>query len=420
VAFDNLERIGQVWYASMHVPDDVREALNKRRLRKTLKTTDKRVALFRARVVVADWWDEIHRARRELRGQLDPLTQEALTWREEYRKQSAPEDVLQGAVMDRAEQLQEKHGEATASAFYRVAIGKATPIVPLVEQWIAYAGKTIKGKTLAMYKSDTLRMAETLPHLEDLTNRKVRDWLWGLASNTGDGMAEGTQRRILNGLSSFWKWCHTQNLVPEDATNPFIGQPLFRGAVQVKRLPFSDDGVVKTWAAALEKQDQPLADLIYLGAYTGARIEELCLVKVRDVDPKLSSFKIADAKTAAGIREVPVHSRLKSTLKRLMKDSKDGYLIPSTAKNNHGKRSDPLGKRFGRLKTDLGYGREVVFHSIRKTVATQLENAGVPEGVAADILGHEKQTMTYGLYSGGTSLANKAKAIEHLAYAFPR
>lgn len=41
------------------------------------------------------------------------------------------------------------------------------------------------------------------------------------------------------------------------------------------------------------------------------------------------------------------------------------------------------------------------------------------EGVAADILGYEKQTMTYGLYSGGTPLANKAKAIECLAYKFP-
>jgi integrase len=75
-----------------------------------------------------------------------------------------------------------------------------------------------------------------------------------------------------------------------------------------------------------------------------------------------------------------------------------------------------MGKRFGRLKEDMGHGPELVFHSIRKTVATMLENAGVAEGVAADILGHEKTTITYGLYSGGTSMENKAKAIENLRY----
>jgi hypothetical protein len=42
-----------------------------------------------------------------------------------------------------------------------------------------------------------------------------------------------------------------------------------------------------------------------------------------------------------------------------------------------------------------------------QTVASLRENAGVPEGAAADILGHDKPTMTYGPYSGGASLKVK-------------
>ena len=53
---------------------------------------------------------------------------------------------------------------------------------------------------------------------------------------------------------------------------------------------------------------------------------------------------------------------------------------------------------------------------IRKTVVTLLENQGVPEGVVADLVGHEKPTMTYGLYSGGATLETKAAAIEKLVY----
>jgi len=45
-----------------------------------------------------------------------------------------------------------------------------------------------------------------------------------------------------------------------------------------------------------------------------------------------------------------------------------------------------------------------------------LENAGVVENVAADIIGHDKPTMTYGLYSGGNSWAVKRATIEKFGY----
>jgi integrase len=75
---------------------------------------------------------------------------------------------------------------------------------------------------------------------------------------------------------------------------------------------------------------------------------------------------------------------------RLAADSKDTYLIPSSADNRHGERSAPLSRRFRRLRDALGFTPGHVFHSIRKTVATQLEDAQCSEGIAADILGHDK------------------------------
>ena len=52
-----------------------------------------------------------------------------------------------------------------------------------------------------------------------------------------------------------------------------------------------------------------------------------------------------------------------------------------------------------------------MFHSFRKTVVTLLEQAGISENLAADIVGHEKPRITYGLCSGGSSLEQKLKAI---------
>ena len=66
----------------------------------------------------------------------------------------------------------------------------------------------------------------------------------------------------------------------------------------------------------------------------------------------------------------------------------------------------------------MGFGPEQVFHSLRKTVATLLENAGCPEGVAADLIGHDKPTMTYGLYSGGASMRTRKKWLEK-AVSYP-
>ena len=101
---------------------------------------------------------------------------------------------------------------------------------------------------------------------------------------------------------------------------------------------------------------------------------------------------------------------------RLVDQSEDGYVLSGLTADKYGARSNGLSSRFGKLKTSLGFDQRHVFHSIRKTVVTILENAGAPENVVADIVGHEKTTMTYGLYSGGTSLAVKREVLEKLAY----
>jgi hypothetical protein len=42
---------------------------------------------------------------------------------------------------------------------------------------------------------------------------------------------------------------------------------------------------------------------------------------------------------------------------------------------------------------------------------TMFEQAGVPENIAMDIVGHEKPNLTFGHYSGGTSMEQRYDAI---------
>lgn len=146
-----------------------------------------------------------------------------------------------------------------------------------------------------------------------------------------------------------------------------------------------------------------------MGAYTGARIEELCSLEWKDIGA--DSFRITDSKTDAGVREVPIHPSMRPVRKALKKEAADSYVLGGLTFNKYDDRSNAIGKRFGRLKAALGYGEQHVFHSLRKTVVTlMVEDAGVSENLAADIVGHEKPRITYGLYSGGASLPTKALA----------
>jgi integrase len=162
------------------------------------------------------------------------------------------------------------------------------------------------------------------------------------------------------------------------------------------------DEITHLLAKAREKGDSELAKFIVIGVLTGLRLGEIAAVTSKSINTHrgIRCIKVkSDAKTnASSDRLVPLCSGLLD------------YDWPKQAANDMA-----VGKRFGRLKSAAGYGGDLVFHSLRKTHATTCEQLGIPEGVAADIHGHEKETMTYGLYSGGTSVEQKQEVVERVA-----
>lgn len=420
MAFNNIELIKNTYYASMHVPKDVRDVLGKSRLKKTLQTGDKRVAIQRARRIIAEWLEEIAVARAKAGFKLDDVTREALEWKKTIDSTTTDleKETYESVLDDYMGDIVKRFGYTKALELHRIATGKEMLIAPLIPEWKSYIQKRINSKTVSLYVADVCRFTKEFPTFEKITKKGIREWLWGLKAPNGEYITDSTQSRILNGLSNFWKW--SQNIkycVAEEATNPFLNIPLSKAVSTRKILPYEPIELMQIANKAKHKGDAELYKLIMFASYTGARIEELCSVKVEHVMDNCSYFKILHSKTPASTRDVPIHSEFKSLIGEMCANPDEGgYLIKSTAENQHDSRSAPLGKRFSRLKTSMGYTNNHNFHSIRHTLTTLLENAGIPENISSDIVGHEKKTMTYGLYSGGTSMKLKREAIEKIQY----
>lgn len=236
--------------------------------------------------------------------------------------------------------------------------------------------------------------------------------------------APATLSQYLMAGTAFWKWAMKYDAAwrdqYKDKVNPFIGHELPQGGgsetAGKDREIYTKADALKLQRAALDNNDQPLADLIALGWYTGARIEELCRLtkeSVVTVDG-VQCFDFPKSKSKASKRVVPIHPGLLATVDRLRKDSTDTFLIPAESADKYGKRSHAISKAFGRLRTAAGFSKLHVFHSFRHTVVTELIRADVPDALAKELVGHETGSVTHDIYSKGASTKQKLAAISKL------
>jgi integrase len=297
------------------------------------------------------------------------------------------------------------------------SLATATPLLVSVEEWSKVL--PLKDRQKSMYVSDVRQFAAAVSEatVETLTKAQTQAWVTKLL---GDGITAKTLRRKLSAIRNYWNFLRANQMA--DATDqPFEGLWLKGGNNPTRKhqrgeRPFAPDEVVQLWRAAVAEGDTELADLIRLAAFTGGRIEALCAIKLdhvrRDQATNIDVIEMAD-KSQAGRREVPIHEAIQPLIQSLcQKVDLEGFIVPTTARNKYNERSAALGKRFGRLKAKHGFDERYVFHSIRKTVATLFERGECPENIAADILGHDKPTMTFGLYSGGSGLEQRNRWLQ--------
>jgi integrase len=415
-----IELRHKTYFAVYYVPKDVRHIINKAKFYKSLKTSDLRTAEIRAQALVLAWKNEVANARATAD---DPIISSALDMLRQSKEKSK-KDLVREIIEEHEEELRHELGDTTADVFKSLASGEHKYLKELVSSWEEHqVSRGLAFKSIFQMKSDIEVMLAFFPTASYFTKDLVEKWIKDLARD--NHLSASSVNRIIGSGKNFYNYLVFVKELPKTNLNPFVVPDEYKrtkgsnkkGLNKVQSwLPFTQDEVVAIYQSS--KVDEKLSHLILMGAFTGARIEELCSLKTADVDLDKGIFSITESKTEAGVRGVPIHSKLKPLIQSLVESSTDGYVLSGLGVNKFGQRSNVLGKRFGYLKSQLGYSRRYVFHSIRKTLITALENAGVSENVTADIVGHEKPRITYGLYSGGTNIEVKREALERISYNF--
>jgi len=331
-------------------------------------------------------------------------------------------DEFLGQISDEAKEYLETHGEKAATEFYKIARGEGTPLRSHVDAWLAEQAGAVTRQTNAQHRSVVkafLAWAGQGALIEEVTRRQAGEFVSHLLAPTS-GLSRKTTQRYVSSLSALWIWLVAKGLAPD---NPWrghgVGKKSKRGEAP-KRGQWTDAALVKVLSGHYtERYATTLHDLVRLALVTGARLDELCSLKVSDAHERSDGWwiTISSGKTEAAVRDIPVHASAAHVLIRRCKGLR-GFIFEGLLPGGPDKkRSWNVSKTFSYYTRKLNLGEErQVFHSLRNSFIEAMEAAEVPESSTKLIVGHARQSITYGHYSKGLRVKLR-KSINKLRYA---
>ncbi len=325
-----LAKHGNKWIVVVKVPDRLRPVVGKSHLKYPLRTDSLAVANREKFRVVAAMKTRLQEAERQQRRQAglqpDPLVREALEWREKielaredpsFYQAKDPHtgeviedgyDLTASLLADRAEEIEQREGPGRAKEFHAVATGKATPILSVVDQWLAEKPMKPRQQTdyrRAVLKFDAWLSTNRLANTVEGVTRKIAGRHIGDAFVSA-GVHSRTANKDISCLSSLWKWMERRGYV-EDNVWKEQSLPKTKPTKDQAKRAYTDDEIKTLFAA---KPSQLLKDFIAIAALSGMRVEEIARLTAKEIVN--DCFDITEAKTKAGIRLEPIRKEIES------------------------------------------------------------------------------------------------------------
>lgn len=459
----NLEMHRGRWRVTVAVPEALKEACEKTRIKVPLDTDSLTEANLKKPMIVQAIKDEFARMKTEVRAGQTPRFEclslerlkdqhsrisisDALKIREQLC--AVPEgsefhdavehdlsetlEVIQGAPIGET-----RHGnpvyyaqrEAEAHRFNRVARGHETPLREAEKAFRAQHNMAPKtwGKFAKIMRDLEGYLDDQGSDLsvEAVTRRVSGHFINAMIQE--HGWKSNTINAYLSTLRSYWKFMVARGYATE---NPWQGQslPKERRSKGDSERAFTDDEMRLLLRG---KPHQPyLADLIRIAALTGARLEALVTLKVGDCADGV--FMMPPQKEEPDARLVPIHPSLEEIVARRTQGRSDScWLFPEVEELPEGgslenRRSNSAGKAFIYYRKKLGVDdrREgarrslVNFHSFRRWFITKAKEAledgasGYRDTTVEEVVGHKLKGMTEGVYKGSARLQTRRACVE--------
>lgn len=407
-----LYRIGRMWYVRLKIPARVADRYaGHTHKRQSLRTE----RLEEANRLKGKWVEAWRREFDEREGK--PAFSSTADDIRFHVRQAAKKgddigvDLMKDHALVKAEAIEQEHGYATALQFYRLATAEAPTLSEAMEEWLPTAGSR-KG-TQVHYRLAVERLLEFLGGdivPTDITEAQSLAYYDHLVAVS---KARATFQGKLRPLGAMWDWMGIRRYVPRNA-NPWrkFKWPTERAMPRKKR-PFTEPELL-TLLGGIAAYKASTAELVLLGLYTGARLDELCGLRVADVEPRRGGVLVrigqTGAKREASIRDIFVSHEIPVGILQRRRAAKHAAkqgavlfpdLIPGGPDD---KLSWHVSKAFGRYRDSLGLPRAVDYHSLRRTFITRLENTkGMDVVKIARYVGHKIGGTTFGVYSGGAT-----------------
>lgn len=236
-----------------------------------------------------------------------------------------------------------------------------------------------------------------------------------------------TVNNRLRKLTAFMNWCKANGYITD---NPLVGIKIMTGPAKEARLSFESHDLAALLdhdALRKEARKHPWRYwLPLLGRATGARLEELCQLRVDDFIEQqgIQCIRIDDSregqnlKNSSSRRVLPLHPALFNLgllqyVESVRASGADRAFPELEAVR--GKLGHAPSKWFGRYKTKLGISNpRKTFHSFRHTLIDDLRDAGVQDSLIKRIAGHEDGAVTFSIYGSRTPLKAMAEALQHI------
>lgn len=312
---------------------------------------------------------------------------------------------------------------------------KATSLRDVWVRWVASDPTRTEDSNRACERALELFEQQHREAAKDVTTitRSMGDEFKAWLQQPERGTASKTARDRFNWIKSLLKYAWQElELIPKQ---PWQGQEV-KSRTETKRGTWSTEDVRKFFGRLALFTDYELPRnrwkaggaaaywVPLLGLFTGARLGELCQLRVADVVQVDGCWCISinedgegsRVKSEAGIRSVPLHSELirLGLLDYVEATRKAGHerLWPDL-KFRKDKPSGYFSAWFGEVRT----AEDVPdFHSLRHTVRSQLARAKVPATTQDRITGHETQGSTGSRVYTHVSMPELVEAVEAVRY----